>query len=67
MHKCLIYMGHTEAFAKELLATEYKSIGEELMRRLYIDQHELYHDGEFRKGCDICDKEKDEGWTTPSA
>jgi hypothetical protein len=57
-YRCQLYMGHAESFAQHLIETEYKAIGEELIERLYKDQHELFHDGEFFDGCTICDEEK---------
>ena len=55
-----IYMENSMSFAYSLLETDYNAIGIELLNRLALDQHLLYHDGEFHTDCYLCDQEREE-------
>lgn len=58
---CDLWMTESEDLARNLLNTDhtdYKVIGEALLEALHKDQHELFHDGEFVRGCSICDEER---------
>lgn len=39
-------------------ADAYHRAAAKLEAALYQDQHDLFHDGEFHDGCDICDDER---------
>ncbi len=60
-YKCPIYMEHAAHLMRQWQETEpFSLMGAELEIALRQDQHDLYHDGEFADGCDICDKERED-------
>lgn len=73
-YRCPIYMGHSEALLAKWrdqglpypqmtsndvdVRLTLTGCAAELEAALRKDQHQLYHDGEFADGCDICDQER---------
>ena len=72
VYRASIYMNHSAKFVEELHrraseltdenfhsgAALVSQTADELDEALRKDQHELFHDGEFYDGCDICDEER---------
>ncbi len=58
-YKCTIYMVKAMEVV-DRIRPSMPDLAEELETALRRDQHDLYHDGEFYDGCDICDQERKE-------
>ena len=59
-YQCAIYMAESADLVRAWREAGDTEKADQLETALRADQHQLYHDGEFADGCDICDREREE-------